>query len=241
MYPDITKPREEPPSTSGPSPAEERQWLARLADCRERLAAEGVHLETLSSFQVAHDLEYLRRALGAPQLNLVGNSYGGRIAAEAVRQNPAAIRAVYYSSPAVIGRHRTGSARASAAADEALGALFRSCAEDERCHTAYPRLEPDYDSLIAHVRREPLHVQVATSAGSEDVELVVDEQMLREGLASLLDQRAHHRGRAAPHSHPRHARPRGRQGPGRAAAGRHRRRFSLLPRVRTWPSGATMA
>lgn len=49
--------------------------------------------ETLSSVQVAHDLELLRRALGASHLNLIGVSYGTRIAAEAVRQVPTAMTA----------------------------------------------------------------------------------------------------------------------------------------------------
>jgi pimeloyl-ACP methyl ester carboxylesterase len=172
---------------TGDSVDAERLWLSRLAGCRDRLVAEGVRLETLSAVQVAHDLEYLRRALGAPQLNLIGHSYGGRLAAEAVRQHPLSIRAAHYNSPAIAGRHRL--THASAVADEALGALFRACARDERCRTAYPRLEADYDSLIARVRGEPLRVRVPAPT-SEDGELLVDEHLLQQGLSMLVDNRA---------------------------------------------------
>jgi pimeloyl-ACP methyl ester carboxylesterase len=173
---------------TGDSVAAERRWLSRLAGCRERLAAEGVRLETLSAVQVAHDLEYLRRALGVPQLNLIGTSYGARIAAEAVRQHPRSIRAAYYSSPSIAGGHHRVYNQ-GAVAEEALGALFRSCARDERCRTAYPRLEADYDSLIARVRAEPLRVRIPAPT-SEEGELLVDEHLLQEGLSKLVDKRA---------------------------------------------------
>jgi pimeloyl-ACP methyl ester carboxylesterase len=173
---------------TGDSVDAERRWLSRLAGCRERLVAEGVRLETLSAVQVAHDLEYLRRALGAPQLNLIGTSYGARIAAEAVRQNPRSIRAAYYSSPSIAGGHHRVYNQ-SAVAEEALGALFRACARDERCRTAYPRLEADYDSLIAGVRGEPLRVRIPAPT-SEEGELLVDEHLLQQGLSMLVDKRA---------------------------------------------------
>lgn len=95
-------------------------WLAKLEKCRERLLAQGVRLETLSSVQVAHDLELLRQALGAPQLNLIGLSYGTRIAAEAARQVPSAVRAVFYDRPLPA----QVPLRVSDNADEVLGTLF---------------------------------------------------------------------------------------------------------------------
>jgi pimeloyl-ACP methyl ester carboxylesterase len=178
------------PRRSGPprdSADGERLWLSSLAGCRERLVAQGVRLETLSAVQVAHDLEHLRRALGAPQLNLVGHSYGARLAVEAVRQHPLSIRAAYYASPSVVGRDpATHVTHASAAAAEALGALFRACARDERCRTAYPRLEADYESLIARVRAEPMRVQVQGSNPAEG-ELLIDEHLLQRGLSMLVD------------------------------------------------------
>jgi pimeloyl-ACP methyl ester carboxylesterase len=119
----------------------------------------------------------------------VGHSYGARLAAEAVRQHPLSIRAAYYASPSVIGRDpATHVTHASAAAEEALGALFRACARDERCRTAYPRLEADYASLIARVRAEPMRVQVQASNPAEG-ELLIDEHLLQRGLSMLMDTR----------------------------------------------------
>lgn len=169
------------------SGAAERVWLSKLAECRGRLRAAGVRLETLSAVQVAHDLELLRRALGAPQLNLIGLSYGSRLAAEAVRRAPSAIRAVYYSAPVPPGRYRGGHERE--VAEEVLGALFRRCAAQPECRAAYPRLEADFDTVIARARRAPLRVPLPRSDAAPEGEVVVDEDLLRQGLAGLLVNR----------------------------------------------------
>jgi pimeloyl-ACP methyl ester carboxylesterase len=164
----------------------ERLWLAKLRTCRERLVARGVRLETLSSVQVAHDLELLRRALGAPQLNLIGLSYGTRIAAEAVRQVPSTVRAVYYSSPVPPGVPRRG----GDSADEVLGTLFERCASIQECRSEYPNLRADYDSILSRVRRAPLRLALPASDALPEGEMVVDAEMMRDGLGDFVRTRA---------------------------------------------------
>jgi pimeloyl-ACP methyl ester carboxylesterase len=163
----------------------ERLWLAKLARCRERLLAQGVRLETLSSAQVAHDLALLRRAVGAPQLNLIGLSYGTRIAAEAVREIPAAVRAVYYSGPvpSELPFDRGDNA------EEVLETLFHRCAAMPACRSAYPDLRADYDSILSRTRRAPLRVPLPASDALPEGELVVDAELMREGLGSLVRTR----------------------------------------------------
>jgi pimeloyl-ACP methyl ester carboxylesterase len=165
----------------------ERAWRDTLASCRMRLNAAGVRLETLSSVQVAHDLEWLRRALGAPQLNLVGNSYGSRIAAEAVRQVPAAIRAVNFSGPVPPAHHRVGIQPESA--DEVFLTLFRRCAALPECAAAYPRLQAEYEAVLARLRETPFRVRFPASDLGTGGELLVDELVMRIGLADLLVNR----------------------------------------------------
>jgi pimeloyl-ACP methyl ester carboxylesterase len=167
------------------SAAAERLWLARLEECRARMVAQGVRLETLSSAQVAHDLELLRRALGAPQLNLIGLSYGTRIAAEPVRQVPSAVRAVHYYGPVPADqplRRRDNT-------NEALEALFDRCAAVPECRSAYPDLRADYDSILSRLRRAPLRLHLTASDALPDGELVLDAEMMEEGFGDLLRTR----------------------------------------------------
>ncbi|HEX6307490.1 MAG TPA: alpha/beta hydrolase [Longimicrobiales bacterium] len=169
--------------TDAESPAE-HQWLEMLANCRGQLLAAGVRLETISSVQVAHDLEWLRRALGAPQLNLIGNSYGSRIAAEVVRQAPAGIRAVNFSGPVPPGRQRVGIGPEQA--EEVLVTLFRRCAERPQCHAAYPRLRAEYDAVLARLHENPFRVRLPPSELGPGGERLVDDVVMRGGVADLL-------------------------------------------------------
>jgi pimeloyl-ACP methyl ester carboxylesterase len=162
----------------------ERVWLAKLEACRTRLESQGARLETLSAVQAAHDLELLRRALGATQLNLVGISYGTRIAAEAVRQVPGSIRAVYYYGPVPAGRH--GDVAWAEIAAEVVGALLRRCASQPACDAAYPRLAADHDSVLVRLRRAPVSIPVPRSDAAPEGRVLVDDELMQEGFAQIL-------------------------------------------------------
>jgi pimeloyl-ACP methyl ester carboxylesterase len=165
--------------------APESVQVSVSAGCRRVLLAKGVRPETLSSVQVAHDLELLRRALGASQLNLIGVSYGTRIAAEAVRQVPTAIRAVWYSAPVP----PVSPTWPREAQEEVVATLIRRCAAQVRCQEAYPRLGVEYDSVMARYRRAP-----PTLPAPEDFfpggTVVVDDGFLLRVLSQLLATRA---------------------------------------------------
>jgi pimeloyl-ACP methyl ester carboxylesterase len=165
--------------------APESVQVSVAAGCRRVLLAKGVRPETLSSVQVAHDLELLRRALGASQLNLIGVSYGTRIAAEAVRQVPTAIRAVWYSAPVP----PVSPTWPREAQEEVVATLIRRCAAQVRCQEAYPRLGVEYDSVMARYRRAP-----PTLPAPEDFfpggTVVVDDGFLLRVLSQLLATRA---------------------------------------------------
>lgn len=171
----------EPPP--GGTVAQDQRFLEQLAECRTRLVAEGARLETLSAVQVAHDLEWLRQALGAPQLNLYGASYGTRLAAEAMRQVPSTIRAVHLSGPVPAGYFRGEPTIKDG--EEVLDTLFRRCAEQPDCRTAFPQLKADYDSVVVRVRREPVRLTLPRRADRPEVEMVIGDSVVRIGLAQL--------------------------------------------------------
>jgi pimeloyl-ACP methyl ester carboxylesterase len=160
----------------------ERILAGKLTACRSRLIAQGVNLRTLSSKQTAWDIESLRRALGAPQVNLIGASYGSRIVAETMREVPWAVRAAMLHGPVPPGR---GVRVDDASIADLMGTLFGRCAEQPECRTAFPRLEADYDSVLARVARSPLTVSVSRSDAVPAGLLRVDRELLHPGLAEL--------------------------------------------------------
>jgi pimeloyl-ACP methyl ester carboxylesterase len=167
----------------GVNPAVEQRFQKRLTECRQQLLTKSVRLETLTAVQAARDLEWLRKALGTPALNLYGASYGARIAAEAMRHVPATIRAVHFSAPVP-----HGAAENDGASDEALGALFSLCAAQAECRTAYPRLEADYEYVLAAIRREPVRADVPATVVAEG-EILMNEEFLRRALSQFLVNR----------------------------------------------------
>ena len=75
------------------------ETLAGLfVQCAARLRAAGNDLSAYNTLNDVRDLDQVRQALGYPQLNLFGSSYGARLALEALRGEPPWIRSVVLSS-----------------------------------------------------------------------------------------------------------------------------------------------
>ena len=97
------------------------------------------------------DLEALRQALGAPELDLVGVSYGTRVAQQYLRAHPDGVRSVILDS-AVPNELVLGSEFAIDL-DEALKGQFAACAQTPECAKAfgdpYANLYRLRDALLA--------------------------------------------------------------------------------------------
>ncbi|MBO9322039.1 MAG: alpha/beta fold hydrolase, partial [Roseiflexus sp.] len=115
-----------------------RLWKEAALKCHARLVAEGIDLKQYNTLTNAADLEDLRLALGYEQWNLLGSSYGTRLALTAMREYPQGIRSVVLDStrPLQINESQT-----PADAERAFQTLFRGCAADPTCNAAYPDLE----------------------------------------------------------------------------------------------------
>jgi pimeloyl-ACP methyl ester carboxylesterase len=123
-------------------------------DCQERLIAEGVDLTAYNTTENAADIAALRRALDIEEWNLLGISYGTRLALEVMRLYPDGIRSVILDSPFP--------PNADTAVDELLltyalmEALFASCAEDAYCGQEYPDLENVFLDTVVALNERPV-------------------------------------------------------------------------------------
>lgn len=98
------------------------------------------------------DLDSVRQALGAAQINLVAASYGTRAALEYLRLYPQQVRRVVLDGvvPADMALPEAAATDAQAAFD----ALLRWCAEDRACNGRYARLAQSWQTLLASLPRE---------------------------------------------------------------------------------------
>jgi pimeloyl-ACP methyl ester carboxylesterase len=127
--------------------------LAQLSSCRERLMRlpHGDLRRYTTSIAMA-DIEAVRRALGAPVINLVGASYGTRAALEYMRQVPRAVRRVVLDGAAPADMVLPASFSADNQA--ALDGLFDWCAADGECDARHPRLRALWQGVLEGLPRQ---------------------------------------------------------------------------------------
>lgn len=124
--------------------------------CRDALSRRA-QLNQYTTAAAVDDLEDLRRWLGYSAVNLLGTSYGTRVAQVYLRRHPEAVRAAVLNGVAPV--NEPVYVQHARLLQRALDRLLEECAADYDCRSAYPNLRGDLDSLIARVRREPVQVE----------------------------------------------------------------------------------
>jgi pimeloyl-ACP methyl ester carboxylesterase len=144
------------------------EYVGRYRDaviaCGDRLRAEGINLAAYTSAASAADVEDLRRALGYEQLNLLGISYGTRLALTLLRDHPAGVRSAIIDS--VVPLQGSGFDAAQTAA-RAFEELFTACETSPVCAARYPDLRAVFDQLVTDLNTEPARITVASPRGMQ--------------------------------------------------------------------------
>ena len=132
------------------------ETIAFTEACLEQLPHDPRFFTT--SVAVA-DLEALRAALGYPALNLVGTSYGTRVAQHFARRYPGSTRTVVIDG--VVPPQLPLGPGIALEAQRALDEIFARCAEDETCRSVFPEIELDFAALRARLDEGPVAVSLA--------------------------------------------------------------------------------
>ena len=146
--------------------------LAALRPCQARWESAGIDLSQYNSADSASDVADLRLALGYPEWDLYGVSYGTRLALTVMRDHPEGVRAVVLDStypPEVDG---VGFIPASA--HRALGQLFEACSSDHACTEAYGDVETLLFGLVDDLNEMPVMIRVSDLFTGIRYDAVVD-------------------------------------------------------------------
>ena len=172
--------------------AEDELPLAQRFDAergRQRLAACLASLRKLphgdlrqytTSIAMA-DADAVRAALGAPQINLVGGSYGTRAALDYLRQFPSRVRRVVLDGvappdmmlPVSMGRD----------VEAALARLFADCEQEPACSTRHPRLRMHWQELLGGA---PRRASVVDPLDGQTTEVSIDADLLATAVRGPL-------------------------------------------------------
>lgn len=128
-----------------------------LLDCAKRLRSQGVKLEAFNSIEDAADVAEIRQALGIESWNLIGVSYGSRLALTLLRYRSEGVRsAVIHSVDPPLVKFSSG----IGAAETLFFELFRKCARDPACNEAYPKLDEVFYDTVEKYDDTPVQLRI---------------------------------------------------------------------------------
>ena len=134
----------------------DEQTLEATRSCLEQLPHDPRFFTT--SLAVA-DLEALRLALGYPALNLLGTSYGTRVAQHFARRYPDSTRTIVLDG--VVPPQLPLGPEIATEAQRALDKILARCLNDVACNERFPEIDLDFKSIRALVNDESVRVELS--------------------------------------------------------------------------------
>ncbi|MCC5887243.1 MAG: alpha/beta fold hydrolase [Gammaproteobacteria bacterium] len=122
---------------------------ALYRDCLEGLDADVRHY---LSRDAARDLDALRAHLGHEQINLVGTSYGTRLAQVYLRDHPDRVRSMILDG--VVPTRLVLGSEHGRALDDALARILARCSDDSACSERFPDLSAKLADLSSRFHRD---------------------------------------------------------------------------------------
>jgi pimeloyl-ACP methyl ester carboxylesterase len=170
--------------------------LAELArECLAKLQARPQFYTTSIAVQ---DLDAVRAALGYPEVNLYGGSYGTRVAQHYARRFPDRTRTVVLDG--VVPPTLALGPSIALESQRALDRVFARCAADIACNARFPDLPGQFARIEARLRQGPVPVTLADPVAGETRQVEVTRAHLltmarmlvySPGTASLLPLLVH--------------------------------------------------
>lgn len=165
--------------------------------CYERLVGMGIDLSGYNTIENATDVADLMQAFGYETYNVLGISYGTRLALTLMRDHPQGIRSMVLDSP--FPPNAPTAEEEALLTYRAIQALFADCRADADCNNAYPNLEALFLQTVADLDNDPdaeifgddlvFAVTSALNAGS-DTAVLIPLMILEvsQGEYGLLDE-----------------------------------------------------
>ncbi len=125
-----------------------------FAQCIDEMKAKSGDITAYNTTQNAYDTQALMRALGYPEWNLYGISYGTQLALEVMRSAPEGTRSVVIDS--VFPPDVKGYDENIKPLQETIQATLDQCAADPACAAAYPDLEGTLVRVAEKLQANPI-------------------------------------------------------------------------------------
>ena len=163
--------------------------IPALRHCLRQLRQAGIEVTAYTTDSSARDMNDLRRLLGLTEWNIIGYSYGSRLALELLRQWPQSVRAAVLESPLPADFFRLPPAYP---VNSALKKVSAACARLEAC-AVHGDLRKNVMRLIRQLRERPQRLTVRHEGKPRPMALTADDVLAvlifgtyRSDLLSIL-------------------------------------------------------
>lgn len=136
----------------------ERESLALLQACYDRLVTDGVDVSAYNSIQNAADVEAIRQALGYDEYNFYGVSYGTLLGLHLLRDHPQHLRSAILDG--VVPTDLNFTLKVAANTDRVFTEIFNTCAQDAECSAQYPDLEKRFFAVVDDLNTSPISISL---------------------------------------------------------------------------------
>ena len=131
----------------------------RLVKCRERLIAAGIDLAAYNVESIAQDIVDLISAMELTDVNLYGKSFGSRPALGVAQEIPTRISTIVLDGLYPAGVSVLEDAAANT--QQSMQRLFDDCRFDLACTGAYPRLQYQFEQVVADLNANPVEIDLS--------------------------------------------------------------------------------
>lgn len=142
----------------------------RLAKCFDQWTSKGIDIDAYTTLENAHDIEDLRRALGARKLNLWGISYGSHLGLAVMKYHGGSVSRAVLSG--IEGLDQT--IKRPALTDELFRRVQKVIDADPKAKAAYPDLAGMMRRVHAKLNAQPATVSVTLEGASAPVSVMFD-------------------------------------------------------------------
>ncbi|WP_129775663.1 alpha/beta hydrolase [Peristeroidobacter soli] len=155
----------------------------RLAGCAQRLS-QSADLSAYSTRENAADVVDVMQALGYEKWNILGVSYGSRLALTVMRMQPKALRSVVLDSPYPPQVNGFDMQRPQFFAQ--LDVMLADCAANAGCAGAFPNLRSRVVKALQTIALEPVQAQVRSHRGGPAQSAKVGARLVLGDLRSAM-------------------------------------------------------
>ncbi len=160
--------------------SDDHRLVQKTRECLENL---GVDVRFFTSLQAVEDVEFVRKALGYKRINLMGVSYGTRVAQLFLSAYPNVVRSVVLDG--VLPMQIVLGPEFSANFEASMREMIKDCNEDRECSRAFPELEKDWAIYLNIPVSTPRSVELTEPRTGEKLSMTVSRQGMDSAVRLL--------------------------------------------------------